>query len=167
MSQSDRELASTFIPADIEAPLYEKWMKAGYFTADAKSEKPPYTIVIPPPNVTGVLHIGHALDHTLQDVLIRMKRMKGFEALWSVNEVMIHREACVDHVLQRVHFFFGGFEGELEHPDALVIHLVFELGQLHEVEFIRHEQWHRGIHCTGGYCQRVNFSRETGRSVES
>ena len=82
MSQSDRELASTFVPADIEAPLYEKWMKAGYFTADAKSEKPPYTIVIPPPNVTGVLHIGHALDHTLQDVLIRMKRMKGFEALW-------------------------------------------------------------------------------------
>ena len=82
MSQSDRELASTFVPADIEAPLYEKWMKAGYFTADAKSEKPPYTIVIPPPNVTGVLHIGHALDHTLQDALIRMKRMKGFEALW-------------------------------------------------------------------------------------
>ena len=82
MSQSDRELASTFVPADIEAPLYEKWMKAGYFTADAKSDKPPYTIVIPPPNVTGVLHIGHALDHTLQDALIRMKRMKGFEALW-------------------------------------------------------------------------------------
>ena len=55
MSQSDRELASTFVPADIEAPLYEKWMKAGYFTADAQSDKPPYAIVIPPPNVTGVL----------------------------------------------------------------------------------------------------------------
>ncbi len=78
----DRELASSFVPADIEAPLYEKWIAAGYFTAQASSSKPPYTIVIPPPNVTGSLHIGHALDHTLQDTLIRMKRMKGFEALW-------------------------------------------------------------------------------------
>ena len=77
-----KELAATFTPADIEAPLYQKWLLAGYFTADAKSSKPPFTIVIPPPNVTGSLHIGHALDHTLQDVLIRMKRMKGFEALW-------------------------------------------------------------------------------------
>jgi valyl-tRNA synthetase len=77
-----KELAATFTPADIEAPLYQKWLLAGYFTADAKSTKPPFTIVIPPPNVTGSLHIGHALDHTLQDILIRMKRMKGFEALW-------------------------------------------------------------------------------------
>ena len=77
-----KELAAAFTPADIEAPLYQKWLLAGYFTADAKSTKPPFTIVIPPPNVTGSLHIGHALDHTLQDVLIRMKRMKGFEALW-------------------------------------------------------------------------------------
>jgi len=77
-----KELAATFTPADIEAPLYQKWLLAGYFTADSKSTKPPFTIVIPPPNVTGSLHIGHALDHTLQDVLIRMKRMKGFEALW-------------------------------------------------------------------------------------
>ena len=82
MSQNKRELASTFSPADIESPLYEKWIKAGYFTADSTSDKEPYTIVIPPPNVTGSLHIGHALDHTLQDVLIRMKRMKGFETLW-------------------------------------------------------------------------------------
>jgi valyl-tRNA synthetase len=77
-----KELAASFTPADIEAPLYQKWLLAGYFTADSKSTKPPFTIVIPPPNVTGSLHIGHALDHTLQDVLIRMKRMKGFEALW-------------------------------------------------------------------------------------
>ena len=77
-----RELASSFSPADIEADLYEKWVAAGYFKADATSEKPPFTIVIPPPNVTGSLHIGHALDHTLQDTLTRMKRMKGFEALW-------------------------------------------------------------------------------------
>ncbi len=77
-----RELASSFSPADIEAALYEKWVAAGYFKANATSDKPPFTIVIPPPNVTGSLHIGHALDHTLQDTLTRMKRMKGFEALW-------------------------------------------------------------------------------------
>ena len=77
-----RELASTFSPVDIEAPLYEKWISAGYFTADAKSSKEPFTIVLPPPNVTGVLHIGHALDLTLQDCLSRMKRMKGYEVLW-------------------------------------------------------------------------------------
>jgi valyl-tRNA synthetase len=76
------ELASSFSPADVEPVLYEKWLQAGYFKADASSEKPPFTIVIPPPNVTGSLHIGHALDLTLQDILIRMKRMKGFEALW-------------------------------------------------------------------------------------
>ncbi len=77
-----RELPPVFTPAEIESPLYEKWIAAGYFTADATSDKPPFTIVIPPPNVTGVLHMGHALDHTLQDSLTRMKRMKGFEALW-------------------------------------------------------------------------------------
>jgi len=76
------ELATSFIPADIEPGLYKKWLDAQYFKADATSDKPPFTIVIPPPNVTGSLHIGHALDHTLQDILIRMKRMKGFEALW-------------------------------------------------------------------------------------
>ncbi len=77
-----RELASSFSPEDIEAALYEKWVAAGYFKATSTSTKPAFTIVIPPPNVTGSLHIGHALDHTLQDTLTRMKRMKGFEALW-------------------------------------------------------------------------------------
>ena len=77
-----RELAAAFVPADIEAPLYQKWLDAGYFTADATSSKEPFTIVLPPPNVTGVLHIGHALDLTLQDCLSRMKRMKGYEVLW-------------------------------------------------------------------------------------
>lgn len=77
-----RELASTFDPQELEGPLYKKWLDAGYFTADPESTKLPFTIVIPPPNVTGSLHMGHALDHTLQDALIRMKRMKGFEALW-------------------------------------------------------------------------------------
>ncbi|CAM8637818.1 valine--tRNA ligase [Candidatus Planktophila dulcis] len=82
MSSEKRELASSFLPGDIEGPLYTKWIEAGYFTADANSSKEPFTIVIPPPNVTGNLHIGHALDQTLQDCLTRMKRMQGFEALW-------------------------------------------------------------------------------------
>jgi valyl-tRNA synthetase len=82
MSSEKRELASSFLPGDIEGPLYSKWIDAGYFTADATSSKEPFTIVIPPPNVTGNLHIGHALDQTLQDCLTRMKRMQGFEALW-------------------------------------------------------------------------------------
>ena len=81
-SPSGKALASTFNPADIESSLYTKWLKADYFTADASSPKEAFTIVLPPPNVTGVLHIGHALDQTLQDCLSRMKRMKGYEVLW-------------------------------------------------------------------------------------
>ena len=82
MSSDKRELAPAFAPSEIEGPLYKKWLDAGYFTADANSSKEPFTIVIPPPNVTGNLHIGHALDQTLLDCLTRMKRMQGFEALW-------------------------------------------------------------------------------------
>jgi valyl-tRNA synthetase len=82
MSQEKRELASAFVPSEIEDSLYQKWIDAGYFTADARSPKEPFTIVIPPPNVTGNLHIGHALDQTLQDCLTRLKRMQGYEALW-------------------------------------------------------------------------------------
>ena len=82
MTSDKRKLASAFTPSDIEGPLYKKWIDAGYFRADANSSKEPFTIVIPPPNVTGNLHIGHALDQTLQDCLARMKRMQGFEALW-------------------------------------------------------------------------------------
>ena len=82
MSSEKRELASAFVPSEIEGPLYQKWLDAGYLAADANSNKEPFTIVIPPPNVTGNLHIGHALDQTLQDCLTRLKRMQGFEALW-------------------------------------------------------------------------------------
>ena len=79
---SKRELPAAFVSADVEGSLYDKWIAAGYFTPTLDAEKTPYTIVIPPPNVNGSLHIGHALDHTIQDILIRMKRMKGFDALW-------------------------------------------------------------------------------------
>ncbi|MFM8502206.1 MAG: valine--tRNA ligase, partial [Actinomycetota bacterium] len=93
------ELPSNFAPHEIEGALYEKWLKAGYFTADSKSVKPPFCIVIPPPNVTGSLHIGHALDHTLQDILIRMKRMKGFETLWLPG--MDHAGIATQNVVER------------------------------------------------------------------
>lgn len=76
------ELPTQYAPAEVEGALYERWVDKGYFAADAKSEKPPYTIVIPPPNVTGSLHLGHAFQHTLMDALTRRKRMQGFEALW-------------------------------------------------------------------------------------
>ncbi len=77
-----KELAKTYDPKGIEDRLYRKWMDAGYFHAEVNPDKKPFTIVIPPPNVTGQLHMGHALDETMQDILIRYKRMQGYEALW-------------------------------------------------------------------------------------
>ncbi|MFI2782869.1 valine--tRNA ligase [Streptomyces sp. ALB3] len=79
---STPELPTQYAPAEVEGKLYERWVERGYFTADPESEKPPYTIVIPPPNVTGSLHLGHAFQHTLMDALTRRKRMQGYEALW-------------------------------------------------------------------------------------
>lgn len=77
-----KELAKTYDPSGIEERLYQKWMDKGYFHASVNPDKKPFTIVMPPPNVTGQLHMGHALDETLQDILIRFKRMQGYEALW-------------------------------------------------------------------------------------
>ena len=75
-------LPKTWEPGAVETGIYQGWVDAGYFTADAASVKPPYSIVLPPPNVTGSLHMGHALDHTLMDALTRRKRMQGYEVLW-------------------------------------------------------------------------------------
>ena len=77
-----KELAKTYDPKGIEERLYKKWMDNGYFHAKVNPDKKPFTIVMPPPNVTGQLHMGHALDETMQDILIRFKRMQGYEALW-------------------------------------------------------------------------------------
>ena len=77
-----KELEKTYNPADIEPRLYEKWMQKKYFHAKVDKTKKPFTIVMPPPNITGQLHMGHALDNTMQDILIRYKGMKGFNALW-------------------------------------------------------------------------------------
>ena len=77
-----KELAKTYDPVAIEERTYSKWMGRKYFHAEADRSRKPFTIVIPPPNVTGKLHMGHALDETLQDILIRYKRMQGYNALW-------------------------------------------------------------------------------------
>ena len=77
-----KELGKTYDPKDIEDRLYSMWMEKGYFHAEVNENKNPYTIVIPPPNITGQLHMGHAFDNTLQDILIRFKRMQGYETLW-------------------------------------------------------------------------------------
>ena len=78
----NREMPKTYDHAGVERRLYEKWESKGYFHAKPNTGKPPYTIVIPPPNITGKLHMGHALDNALQDTLIRYKRMCGYETLW-------------------------------------------------------------------------------------
>ena len=77
-----KELEKTYNPSEIEGRLYQKWLDKKYFHAEVNRDKKPFTIVMPPPNITGQLHMGHALDNTLQDILIRFKRMQGYEALW-------------------------------------------------------------------------------------
>ena len=77
-----KELAKTYNPKEIEEKLYEKWCENKYFHAEVDRSKKPFTTVMPPPNITGKLHMGHALDNTLQDILIRYKRMEGYNALW-------------------------------------------------------------------------------------
>ena len=77
-----KELAKTYNPKEIEEKLYEKWCENKYFHAEVDRDKKPFTTVMPPPNITGKLHMGHALDNTLQDILIRYQRMEGFNALW-------------------------------------------------------------------------------------
>ena len=76
------ELLKAYEPKEVERRIYDFWMQGGYFHAEPDPEKKPYTIVIPPPNITGQLHMGHALDETMQDILIRWKRMQGYSALW-------------------------------------------------------------------------------------
>ena len=78
----ERQLAKVYDPHEVEDRIYQFWLDGGYFHAEVHPDKKPYTIVMPPPNITGQLHMGHALDNTLQDILIRWRRMQGYEALW-------------------------------------------------------------------------------------
>ncbi|MFE2426585.1 valine--tRNA ligase [Streptomyces sp. NPDC059373] len=96
---SSPELPTQYAPAEVEGSLYERWVERGYFEADAKSDKPAYTIVIPPPNVTGSLHLGHAFEHTLIDALTRRKRMQGYETLWQPG--MDHAGIATQNVVER------------------------------------------------------------------
>ena len=93
------QLPPQYSPGDVETRRYEGWVAAGYFTADPASSAPPFTIVIPPPNVTGSLHIGHALDHTLIDALVRRRRMQGHNALWVPG--MDHAGIATQNVVER------------------------------------------------------------------
>ena len=77
-----KELPKVYDPRDVEPRIYKMWMDGGCFKAEPNPDKKPFSIVMPPPNVTGQLHMGHALDSTLQDILTRFKRMQGYEALW-------------------------------------------------------------------------------------
>lgn len=77
-----REMATTYSPKEFEGRIYKNWEEKGYFTPEVDENKTPYTIVLPPPNITGKLHLGHALDDTIQDIIIRTKRMQGYSTLW-------------------------------------------------------------------------------------
>ena len=92
-------LDKNYAPADVERRLYERWERDGCFKHGRRSGAKPYTIVIPPPNVTGRLHIGHALNNTLQDILIRHKRMRGYDVLWQPG--MDHAGIATQMVVER------------------------------------------------------------------
>jgi valyl-tRNA synthetase len=92
-------LSAQYQPGEVEQRRYERWVEAGYFTADAAGDRPPFTIVIPPPNVTGSLHMGHAFEHTLMDALTRRRRMQGYEALWLPG--MDHAGIATQNVVER------------------------------------------------------------------
>ena len=97
-------LPKSWDPGEVESALYQRWVDAGYFRADPHSDKEPYSIVLPPPNVTGDLHMGHALEHTLIDALTRRKRMQGFEVLWQpgmdhagiATQIAVEKQLAVD-----------------------------------------------------------------------
>src|SRR5260370_20945573 len=119
-------LDKTYRPETVETRQYEAWERAGAFAADPASGKRPYTIMMPPPNVTGSLHIGHALNFTLQDILIRFERMRGRDALWQpgtdhagiATEIVVGNQLAGRRIEQRAlgreRFGRGGWQGQEE-----------------------------------------------------
>src|SRR5690242_6895371 len=99
-------LDKNFHPAEVQGPIYEAWEKSGAFASESESNKLPYTIMMPPPNVTGSLHMGHALTFTLQDILIRYQRMRGRDALWQpgtdhagiATQMVVERQLEAEHL---------------------------------------------------------------------
>ncbi len=130
-----KELAKTYDPKGIEDRLYQKWLDKKYFHAEVDHSKTPFTIVIPPPNITGQLHMGHALDNTMQDILIRFKRMQGYNALWQpgtdhasiATEVKIIeklREEGIDkHDLGREKFLERAWEWKAQYGGRIISQL--------------------------------------------
>ncbi len=129
-------IAKTYEPGEFENRLYQFWTEAGFFHADETSDKEPFTIVIPPPNVTGQLHMGHALDETLQDILIRYKRMSGYEALWvpgtdhagiatqiKVEEVLRNEEGKTRYDLGREAFLERVWDWKQKYGDRIISQL--------------------------------------------
>ena len=102
-----KELEKNYNPSEIEERLYQKWLDKKYFHAEVNRDKKPFTIVMPPPNITGKLHMGHALDNTMQDILIRFKRMQGYEALWvpGTDHASIATEAKVVEKLAKDEYY--------------------------------------------------------------
>ena len=98
-----KELSKTYDPKQVESKIYDLWMQGGYFEGKIDPDKEPFSIVMPPPNVTGQLHMGHALDATLQDILTRYKRMQGYAALWlpGVDHAGIATQIKVEEVLRK------------------------------------------------------------------
>ncbi|MBQ3102102.1 valine--tRNA ligase [bacterium] len=127
-----KELATVYNAREVEERIYKFWEDGEFFKADNKSKKPPYSIVIPPPNVTGVLHMGHALDGTLQDILVRYHRMAGYEALWlpgtdhaglatqNVVERELAKEGLTRHDLGREKFIEKTWEWANEHKSTIL-----------------------------------------------
>ena len=126
------DLPTVYDAKSTEEKMYKFWEDGGYFRADAHSNKPPFTIVIPPPNVTGVLHMGHALDGTLQDILTRYHRMSGYEALWlpgtdhagiatqAVVEKELRKEGLSRHDIGREEFLKHTWKWANEHKSAIL-----------------------------------------------
>ena len=126
------DLPTVYDAKSTEEKMYKFWVDGEYFKADAHSKKPPFTIVIPPPNVTGVLHMGHALDGTLQDILTRYHRMSGYEALWvpgtdhagiatqAVVEKQLRKEGLTRHDLGREEFLKRTWAWANEHKSAIL-----------------------------------------------
>ena len=132
LQQNLKDLPSAYNPGETEGEIYKFWEDNELFKADAKSSKPPYSIVIPPPNVTGVLHMGHALDETLQDILIRYHRMAGYETLWvpgtdhagiatqNVVEKQLRKENKTRHDLGREKFVELTWQWANEHKSRIL-----------------------------------------------
>ena len=99
----EKELGKVYNPKEVEERIYETWQKNGYFHAEVDKSKKPFTIVMPPPNITGKLHMGHALDETMQDIIIRFKRMQGYNALWvpGTDHASIATEAKITEQLRK------------------------------------------------------------------